>query len=66
MISIDFRGLDPFVGLFTGVLAFYLHETHPRTARPQEERLVELLRWKYRKYQEKRHDELLALDDTSA
>ncbi|KAF9484723.1 hypothetical protein BDN70DRAFT_825252 [Pholiota conissans] len=48
------RGLDPFVGAFTGVLAFYLHETHPRTARPEEERLFQLLQWKYRKYQHTR------------
>ncbi|KAF8965265.1 hypothetical protein BDZ97DRAFT_1659281 [Flammula alnicola] len=60
---ISSRGLDPFVGLFTGVLAYYLHENHPRTARANEERLVELLRWKYRKYQQKRQNDLLALDE---
>ncbi|KJA27095.1 hypothetical protein HYPSUDRAFT_131863, partial [Hypholoma sublateritium FD-334 SS-4] len=59
------RGIDPFLGVFTGVLAFYLHETHPRTARPEEEKLIELVRWKYRKYQDTRQKELSALDKAS-
>lgn len=56
------RGLDPFLGVFTGVFAFFLDEIHPRTARQDDDRLVELLRWKYRKFQEKRRAEILALD----
>lgn len=50
------RGLDPFLGVFTGFLAYYLHENHPRTALQPEEKLSELLRWKYNKYQQKRRD----------
>ncbi|KAF8798083.1 hypothetical protein BYT27DRAFT_7151866 [Phlegmacium glaucopus] len=41
------RGLDSFLGVFTGFLAYYLHENHPRTALRPEEKLSELLRWKY-------------------
>ncbi|KAF8163364.1 hypothetical protein B0H34DRAFT_795082 [Crassisporium funariophilum] len=59
------RGMDPFLGLFTGVLAYYLHETHPRTALQEEERLTELLRWKYDKYQEQKRQDSLALDAAS-
>ncbi|KDR81677.1 hypothetical protein GALMADRAFT_32836, partial [Galerina marginata CBS 339.88] len=50
------RGLDPFLGVFTGFLAYYLHENHPRTGRRDDDKLMELLRWKYRKYQEKRRE----------
>ena len=32
--------------MFTGLLAYYLHETNPRTAPPPGETLAELLRWK--------------------
>ncbi|KAJ3725869.1 hypothetical protein C8R42DRAFT_574867, partial [Lentinula raphanica] len=39
--------LDPLLGVFTGFLAYYLHENHPRTALPQEQRLAELVRWKW-------------------
>ncbi|KAJ3758440.1 hypothetical protein EV360DRAFT_43912, partial [Lentinula raphanica] len=39
--------LDPLLGVFTGFLAYYLHENHPRTALPQEQRLTELIRWKW-------------------
>jgi hypothetical protein len=56
VISMFPRGLDPLVGVFTGFLAYYLHETHPRTALHPEEKLSELLRWKYNKYQQKRRD----------
>ncbi|KAF9535276.1 hypothetical protein CPB83DRAFT_841504 [Crepidotus variabilis] len=52
------RGLDPVLGIFTGVFAFYLHETHPRTARPEDQRLLALLRWKYESYQQKKQGEL--------
>lgn len=50
------RGLDPLLGVFTGFLAYYLHENHPRTALQPEEKLSELLRWKYNKYQQERRD----------
>ncbi|ESK94535.1 hypothetical protein Moror_8002 [Moniliophthora roreri MCA 2997] len=40
------RVIDPILGVFTGVLAYYLYETHPRTGLPQDQRLTELLKWK--------------------
>ncbi|KAI0054151.1 hypothetical protein FA95DRAFT_1530199 [Auriscalpium vulgare] len=40
------RTLDPLLGLFTGVLAYYLSETNPRTALEPEQRLVPLIQWK--------------------
>ncbi|TEB36385.1 hypothetical protein FA13DRAFT_1727978 [Coprinellus micaceus] len=45
------RALDTFLGLGTGFFAYYLYETHPRTAPSADERLSELLRWKYAQYQ---------------
>ncbi|KAH8833632.1 hypothetical protein DL96DRAFT_1577791 [Flagelloscypha sp. PMI_526] len=45
------RGLDVGLGIFTGFLAYYLHENHPRTALPPQERLVPLLQWKWQKLQ---------------
>ncbi|KAF9562548.1 hypothetical protein CPC08DRAFT_706592 [Agrocybe pediades] len=59
------RRVDRLLGIFTGFLAYYLHENHPRTARKDEDRLIELLKWKYRSYQQKRHDSLLASDESS-
>jgi len=56
-------GLDPILGIFTGVLAFYLHETHPRTARPENDRLMHLLRWKYEKYQQRKMGQLSELEN---
>jgi Non-classical export protein 1 len=55
---IIFRSLDMILGIGTGVFAYYLYETHPRTAPPQQERLAELVRWKYAQYQQKRAQEL--------
>jgi hypothetical protein len=53
--------LDPFVGIFTGVLAFYLNETNPRTAPADpEERFSALLRWKYAKWKAVRDAKLEA------
>ena len=34
------------MGVFTGCLAYYLYETHPRTARAPGESLRELVKWK--------------------
>ncbi|KAJ3869956.1 MAG: hypothetical protein NXY57DRAFT_901679, partial [Lentinula lateritia] len=48
------RGIDPVLGVFTGFLAYYLYETHPRTSLPQDQRLMELVRWKWSKWQEAR------------
>lgn len=44
------RALDPLLGVFTGVLAYYMAEANPRTAPPREESLGELLRWKRDKW----------------
>ena len=48
------RPLDTLLGVFSGILAYYLNETHPRTARPPEQQLLPLLRWKWAKYEEQR------------
>ncbi|KAL5529777.1 hypothetical protein ACEPAG_5764 [Sanghuangporus baumii] len=40
------RSVDPLLGVFTGVLAFYLNQTNPRTAPPRGENLMDLIRWK--------------------
>ncbi|KAJ3568567.1 hypothetical protein NP233_g5634 [Leucocoprinus birnbaumii] len=56
------RYVDPLLGVFTGVLAYYLHETHPRTALPPDQRLTELIRWKREKTQREREDQLRASD----
>ena len=55
-------GLDPLLGVFTGVLAFYLHENNPRTAPPSDQRLVELMRWKLAKWKTAREKKLTELD----
>ncbi|KIL69820.1 hypothetical protein M378DRAFT_118430, partial [Amanita muscaria Koide BX008] len=48
------RSLDTALGVLSGFLAYYLHETHPRTALPAEQRLLPLLKWKWTKYQNQR------------
>ncbi|KIP09552.1 hypothetical protein PHLGIDRAFT_22907 [Phlebiopsis gigantea 11061_1 CR5-6] len=45
------RTLDPLLGLFTGLFAYYLYENNPRTAPAERDRLVELVRWKRDKSQ---------------
>ena len=60
------RGLDPLLGVFTGFLAYYLHENHPRTALQPEEKLSELLRWKYNNYQQERRDVVVWTADGSS
>lgn len=44
-------GLDPVLGVFTGVLAYYLYENNPRTAPPPDQKLESLVRWKMAKRQ---------------
>lgn len=56
------RYIDPLLGIFTGILAYHLHETHPRTAPPPDQRLIELLRWKRDQIQHERREKLLALE----
>ena len=55
--------MDPILGVLTGFLAYYLYETHPRTAMPEELRLKSLLRWKYTKWQKEREQKLLSTED---
>ncbi|KAI5900295.1 uncharacterized protein SCHCODRAFT_02695535 [Schizophyllum commune H4-8] len=43
------RSLDCALGVFTGFFAWYLHETHPRTALPEDQRLLNLVKWKLEK-----------------
>lgn len=55
-----FRTLDPLLGIFTGALAFYLHENNPRKAPPPEERLSALVQWKLGKWRQEREAKLQA------
>jgi len=41
------RTLDPLLGVFTGFLAYYLHETNPRTAPPPGHTLRDLIAWQW-------------------
>lgn len=41
------RTLDPLLGIFTGILAYHLHETNPRSAPPAGHTLRELASWKW-------------------
>jgi hypothetical protein len=50
LIEVKYRGLDPLLGVFTGVLAYYLYETNLRTAPAHEDTLGELFRWKRGKW----------------
>ncbi|KAG1803772.1 uncharacterized protein HD556DRAFT_1437523 [Suillus plorans] len=56
------RGLDPVLGIFTGFFAYYLHETHPRTAPPPDKRLAALVQWKWAKWKREREEKLNALE----
>ena len=47
-----YSAVDPLLGVFTGVFAYYLYENNPRTAPPPQERLLELVRWKQAKTQQ--------------
>lgn len=57
------RGLDPLLGVFTGVLAYYLYETHPKNNMASDERLMVLLEQKYARYRGERRKELQSLED---
>jgi hypothetical protein len=56
------RVLDPVLGVFTGVFAYYLYETNPRTAFPPGEKLPDLLRWKWSKWRQERDQKLRAAE----
>jgi hypothetical protein len=42
------------LGVFTGIFAYYLYETNPRTAPAPEQKLDTLVRWKIEKYKANR------------
>ncbi|KAI0726632.1 hypothetical protein C8Q72DRAFT_801445 [Fomitopsis betulina] len=56
------RALDPLLGVFTGVFAYYLWEANPRTAMSQEQRLTALVQWKRDKWRQEREQKLTAAD----
>jgi Non-classical export protein 1 len=55
-------GLDPLLGVFTGILAYYMYETNPRTAPPADQKLGELARWKLSKWKHERDERLARLE----
>ncbi len=52
------RGLDPLLGVFTGILAYKMSETNPRTAPPPGETLGALVRWKWNTWKADRERQL--------
>ncbi|OCF56078.1 hypothetical protein L486_06019 [Kwoniella mangroviensis CBS 10435] len=48
------RTLDPILGVFTGLLAFHLNETNPRSAPSPGHTLRELVAWKWTQGKEMR------------
>ena len=58
----DSRSLDPLLGIFTGVFAYYLAENHPRAGFAPEERLRPLFQWKWAQYRAQRNQELESLE----
>ncbi len=57
------RSLDPLLGVFTGVFAYYLYENNPRTAPPQQDRLQELITWKRAKWTREQEEKLKKEED---
>lgn len=57
------RSLDPALGVFTGVLAFYLRQTNPRTAPPPEETFSALVSWKMRAWKEERRRKMIEQEE---
>ncbi|KZT70143.1 hypothetical protein DAEQUDRAFT_725772 [Daedalea quercina L-15889] len=53
------RTLDPLLGVFTGVFAYYLYENSPRTALPEDQRLMALVQWKRDKWRRERERKLM-------
>lgn len=47
--KIKLRFNDKFLGVFTGLLSFYLHENHPKVNRDDDYKLLPLVRWKFSK-----------------
>ncbi|KAF8327184.1 uncharacterized protein EI90DRAFT_3068208 [Cantharellus anzutake] len=52
------RGLDPLLGVFTGVLAYKMSESNPRTAPPPGDTLVRLVKWKLNSWKSDREQRL--------
>ena len=48
------RILDPLLGIFTGLLAYHLHENNPRSAPPSGHTLQELVRWQWAEFRRTR------------
>lgn len=48
------RGLDPILGVFTGLLAYVLSEHNPRSAPPAGHTLKELTQWQWAELRKKR------------
>lgn len=57
------RFLDPGLGVFTGVLAFYLRQTNPRTAPPPEETFSALLSWKMQAWRDERRKQMIEQEE---
>ncbi|KAF8597666.1 hypothetical protein BDV93DRAFT_527256 [Ceratobasidium sp. AG-I] len=56
--------LDPILGIATGVLAYHLHETNPRTAPPEGQDLRSLIRWKRSAARQRELDDLAQWNET--
>ncbi|KZT09516.1 uncharacterized protein LAESUDRAFT_646231 [Laetiporus sulphureus 93-53] len=57
------RGLDPLLGIFTGVFAYYLYESHPRSAIEPEDKLNAVIAWRWKKWQREREQVLSPEED---
>lgn len=62
-LSPIFSTLDFGLGIFTGVLAYYLYEGHPRSAISEEDRLMPLVRWKLAEWKHNRDQRLASSAD---
>lgn len=52
------RTLDPFLGVFTGVLAYKLWENNPRSNVEPDQRLGALIQWKMTKTRAERDEQI--------
>ncbi|GHJ84583.1 hypothetical protein NliqN6_0985 [Naganishia liquefaciens] len=48
------RYMDPMLGVFTGILAYHLHESNPRSRPEPGHRLNELVAWQWNQSKEAR------------
>ncbi|ORX39283.1 hypothetical protein BD324DRAFT_619127 [Kockovaella imperatae] len=49
------RTLDPLFGVFSGLLAYHLSESHPRSNIPPGHTLRELVPWQFNRWRAARH-----------